>query len=421
MVTILLYRLEKNINREKEVPQTYDESILYNIKDPGFWIDKIEDKDLLLMNSMEIEQFNSQIFSQHDFLIDLEDHVDNITGEELRELIKNISKIPKEIRYDREGNIMDEDYFNKFIHNLNLESFPTSIPIRYGVTTKRTVIRTFPTLEPSYKEKDDTHFDRFMETAIYLWEPLIIYSESADGEWYFGRMYNYLGWIPKKDVAIGDKEEIFYYINLEPFLTVIDKQIYLDGNLLDMGVRIPIIDEEGDSYIVALPIRNQEGQLEIAEKEIHILDKFNKGYLPYTKENIIRQGFKFYGEEYGWGGKDNKRDCSAFIMDIHRTFGLKLPRNSIEHGMETIGKIYSKENIPPASILYMPGHTMLYLGEYEGLGYILHQFAGYYERGEEGHNYIEVMRTDITPINIKTSNGKTYMEMVSICKEFIMD
>ncbi|WP_025641905.1 SH3 domain-containing protein [Schnuerera ultunensis] len=421
VVTVLLFRLEKNINRGKEVIQIDEEPILYTIKDPEFWIDKIEDKGLLLMNSMEIEQFNRKIFSQFDFLMDLENHVDSIKGEELKDLIKNISKPSKEIGYDREGNIMDADYFNRLIYNSNLESLPASIPIKYGVTTNRTMIRTFPTLEPSYREKDDTHFDRFMETAIYPWEPLVIYSESADGEWYFGRMYNYLGWIPKKDMAIGQKEEIFHYINLESFLIVIDKQIYVDDILLDMGVRIPIIKEGRDSHIVALPARNQEGQLEIVEKEIYILDKFNKGYLPYTKENIIRQGFKFYGEEYGWGGKDNKRDCSALIMDIHRTFGLKLPRNSIEQGVETIGKIHSKENIPPASLLYMPGHTMLYLGEHEGLGYILHQFSGYYEEGEEGLNYIEMMRTDVTPITIKTSNGKTYMEMISICKEFIMD
>ena len=419
IVTVLLFRLEKYINKGKEVIHQNKEPVFYTIEDPEFWIDRIEDKDLLLMNLTEIEKFNEEILKKFDFLVDLEEHKENIKKEKLQELIESTSQIPGELRYDREGNIMDEDYFNRLIHNFNLESYPASISIKYGVTINRTMIRTFPTFEPSYREKDNPNFDRFMETAIYPWEPLIIYSESTDGEWYFGRMYNYLGWIPKKDVAIGEKEEIFSYIKREPFLVVIDKQVYIEDLLLDMGVRVPIIEENKDAYVIGIPTRNEDGQLEIVEKEIHTLEKFNKGYLPYTKENIIKQGFKFYGEEYGWGGSDNKRDCSAFIMDIYRTFGLKLPRNSIEQGIESIGKIHSKENIPPASILYMPGHTMLYLGEENGVGYILHQFAGYYEEGEKGLNYIEVMKTGVTPLTIKISNGKSYMEVINVCKEFI--
>ena len=64
---------------------------------------------------------------------------------------------------------------------------------------------------------------------------------------------------------------------------------------------------------------------------------------------------------------------------------------------------------------------MLFLGENEGIGYILHQFAGYYEEGEEGLYYIDMMKTAVSPLIIKTSSGITYMEMVSICKEFVID
>ncbi len=74
-----------------------------------------------------------------------------------------------------------------------------------------------------------------METAIYPWEPLVIYWESKDGEWYFGRMYNYIGWIPKEDVALGDKEEIFKLYNSSNFLVVVDRQIFIDNTLYDMG------------------------------------------------------------------------------------------------------------------------------------------------------------------------------------------
>src|SRR5699024_3940686 len=129
-------------------------------------------------------------------------------------------------------------------------------------------------------------------------------------------------------------------------------------------------------------------------------------------------------EEYGWGGMNNKRDCSAFIMDIYRTFGLKLPRNTSEQGLKSIGKIYefnNAENFIPAIVLYMPGHTMLYLGEDGGEHYMIHQFAGYYVKEGDKLNYIEMMKTAVTPIDLRTSTGETYIDKVYLGKEFIKD
>ncbi len=392
------------------------------IEDPEFWTSKIENKDLLLMTEKEIDEFNQMNFSREDFLLDLEIHQPNIEKEDLINLIISSSKIPHETRYDSKGNIRDKNYFDKMSSNLNLENIGSVNPIDYGVTVNRTMIRTFPTFEPSYKKKHDIQFDRFMETAIYPWEPLVIYMESKDREWYFGRMYNYMGWIPKIDVALGNKEDIFNYTNKEPFLIVIDKQVFIDNILFDMGVRIPIIKENENSYTILIPLKDKYGNLKVREKEIDISEAFSKGYLPYTKENIIKQGFKFKGEEYGWGGINNKRDCSAFIMDIHRTFGLKLPRNTSQQGLESIGKTYDikkTKTIPPATVLYMPGHTMLYLGEYGGEGYILHQFEGYYEKEGDKLNYIKRMRTEVTPVTIKTSTGENYIDKVYLGKEFI--
>ncbi len=66
-----------------------------------------------------------------------------------------------------------------------------------------------------------------------------------------------------------------------------------------MGVRIPPLKEEReDSYIILFP----EGEeFTIVEKEIPKSKGLSLGYLPYTKENIILQAFKFKGEAYGWG------------------------------------------------------------------------------------------------------------------------
>ncbi len=113
---------------------------------------------------------------------------------------------------------MDKDYYNSLLNNLNLDSLSDTNAIKYGITIERTNFRTFPpTYEPSYRKQGDIEFDRFQETAVYPLEPLIIYLESKDGQWYFARMYNYMAWIPKSSVVFGEKEEILEYLNQESF------------------------------------------------------------------------------------------------------------------------------------------------------------------------------------------------------------
>ena len=53
-----------------------------------------------------------------------------------------------------------------------------------------------------------------------------------------------------------------------------------------------------------------------------------RDYLPLTRANLLRQGFKFLGERYGWGHSYNARDCSGFVSDVYRSFGVQLPRNT---------------------------------------------------------------------------------------------
>ncbi len=421
----------KENNEEEEMNIPIDERTL-TLEDGEFWISKIQPKDQLLMNSTDIEEYNKRSFQKEESLMDLREHEASADKEDILSLIQSLSKVPKEERYDSNGNLMDKDFYNHLISNMNLDSIEDRVHIQYGIAINRTMIRTFPTFETSYNKKDDYQFDRFMETAIYPWEPLILYWESRDGLWYFGRTYNYIGWIPKEDVALGDRDEIFHLTHSQDFLMVIDRQISIDDTLYDMGVRIPLIDEGDNSYRILIPKKGDKDNLFFIEKELAKSNSLHQGYLPYTKENILLQAFKFKDEEYGWGGMNNTRDCSAFIMDIHRSFGIMLPRNTIDQGKNNIGKLYdfssmrtlgegleALETLPPASILYMPGHTMLYLGQHEGKHYMIHQFAGYYEETEGGLKYISVMKTAVTPVDIKASSEKTYIEMVYLAKEYI--
>jgi hypothetical protein len=126
------------------------------------------------------------------------------------------------------------------------------------------------------------------------------------------------------------------------------------------------------------------------------------GYLPYNIANIIIQSFEFHGEIYGWGGMNNARDCSAMIMDIYRTFGIKLPRNSSQQGNNSYGMFFSPKELAPGMPIYMPGHAMIYLGEYQGEHYVIHNFSGFYNTNKE---FQKIMRTLVTPLSIRNSKA----------------
>jgi hypothetical protein len=105
------------------------------------------------------------------------------------------------------------------------------------------------------------------------------------------------------------------------------------------------------------------------------------------------------GQPYGWGDLYGNRDCSGTVKDLFAPFGLWLPRNSSKQAQ--VGEVISledltprqreerllQEGIPFVTLVRLPGHIMLYLGEYEGRAALLHTLWGVRTRtlaGREG-------------------------------------
>jgi hypothetical protein len=68
---------------------------------------------------------------------------------------------------------------------------------------------------------------------------------------------------------------------------------------------------------------------------------------------------------------------------LFKYFGIIIPRNSSQQiklsanivnlsGLSLTEKLDTITDLPMGSILYMPGHVMMYLGEYNGIPYIIH-------------------------------------------------
>ena len=115
---------------------------------------------------------------------------------------------------------------------------------------------------------------------------------------------------------------------------------------------------------------------------------------PLTRRAFLTKAFELLDTPYGWGGQDEGRDCSRFLMDVLDQFGIGMPRHSGRQAMAgtfsiPVGEVENEREklllIDAAAkkgivLLSFPGHIMLYLGRTEdGTPMALHSFAEYLE------------------------------------------
>ncbi|MGJ7046152.1 hypothetical protein HNR52_002377 [Thermoanaerobacterium thermosulfurigenes] len=418
--------------------------------DAEYWIENIPDVDRIIMTQNDIVKFNQEIVGKCDSVYDLRSYRDSLTYDELLSFIKEY-KIPEKEMYFRNGEVVKNDFYDYIIDNSNLYRIDEDNPIKYGITIRKTSLRSFPAEIAVYGRKGDIEFDRFQETSCHAIEPVIVLHESKDKKWYFVQMYNYRGWAKATDIAIAkNKEEVFDYLDTDDFIVVTGNRVRTQSNpydddvseiQFDMGTRVPLEKDMPDTignqstygnYVVKLPSMDDEGNLIFKYGLISIKEDVHWGYVPYTRANILNQAFKLIGDRYGWGDSFGGRDCSSFIMYIYKTFGFRLPRNADEQercpgivykfsdGLSLDERIKVFDKIKPGAALYMPGHVMMYVGMDGGVPYIIHDFAGYAERNGDKYDFIPVNEVMVTSSLLLTSNGIPFIERFSSAIQFEM-
>lgn len=410
-----------------------------------YWIGKLQDKSRLIMDEDSIRIFNEEIIGKSKGVLDIFKCKKTLERSELVELI-NLYKIPSEIRYDIKGDEISKEFYNSLIINTNLDGVKDETSIRYGIAIRNTDIRSFPTSEYIFKTREDKEFDRFQETGCQAFEPVLVLHESRDGKWYFIQMYNYSGWVRKEDIAIGEKNAIEEFAKPGSFVIVTGNYVQLQYNPYDsrisrlklyMGTKIPLlkdletIDNQGvlNNYPVKIPVRDEKGRLEFKAALISKSEDLNEGYLPYTRENILRQIFKLLGDRYGWGDRFSGRDCSSTIMYVYKTFGLRLARNASEQeegpgrllkleGLDGEKRDKCFEGVNPGAAIYMPGHVMMYIGMDNDEPFMIHNFHGYSRLKDEELEFVPVNQVFVTSTHIITSSGKKYIDDFTSILEF---
>ena len=383
-----------------------------------FWIGKLQSPDQIILDDKQIAAFNQKVIaSLPDTVYDLRQYPRQVSKEKLLSLIV-VPKQPEDAEYIN-GQLATADYYKVLEAKCNKQSIVPVTSVRWAFTVKRANIRTYPTYDFVADKSDDREFDNLQETAIDPAEPVIILHQSASQDWYYVQTQNYRGWLPAKDLAIAaNRQQWLEYFDSKEFLTVTARRLIIGDAVFAMGAKLPLANGK---KTVKLPVRGPKGELTFALAAQPSESQAVRGYLPYTRTNILKQVFKLQGERYGWGGMHNSWDCSSLIQDVYRSFGLKLPRNADEQE-KTAGytikfsgeRVSQIATLQPGDALYMPGHTMLYLGEYNGQQYAIHSLGGH----STPQGRISVMHVVVSDLSIKNRSGKTFLNALTSGKQF---
>ena len=300
--------------------------------------------------------------------------------------------VTKKPIYKATGKVIPSYVYNKWIRNAQMPKLDSK---RYkAITIRRTNIKALPTSTAFYRDPRKTGegfpFDYNQNSALHINIPLYISHFSKDKRWAFVRASYAFGWVKITDLALVTDDFIKKFKNNNYAMTIKDNlRLYDDKkrgfSIVKLGALFPL-SKDGKSYLTAR--RNAKGQARIHKVRAEGQQIIAKKPLPFTAQNVAMIAKEFYGEPYGWGGSYECRDCSATTRDFLGPFGIFLRRNSGKQAKD--GKsIYIKglkkrakknkiikEAEPFRSLLHVPGHIVLYMGQYKGEPVIMHTYWG---------------------------------------------
>lgn len=371
----------------------------------SYWLQSVTNAEAVLLTPAQVTQRNLDTYAVQQEMTAIADIPLSHNKAELLAILDNVSAVPTSPRFFANGQPLQAADWKRLRQQLNDSAIKANNTTRFALVTQRALMLALPTQERIFNEAMSLDLNRLQETAVFVGEPVAVLHQSADNRWLLVQNYHYTGWVNASALALAERAQVLAYAAREPFLVVTGAQVHtnyvpeqaaISELPLDMGVRLPLISATDvghnihgqnphASYITELPVRNAAGELELRLALIARNQDIHSGYLPYTTEHVIQQAFKYLGQRYGWGYDYNSVDCTGFLVNIFRTFGLAMPRNSGEQGHGAFGQNirFSEQSTNQAKLaaikqakvgdfIYRPGHVMLYLGERDGEPFVIH-------------------------------------------------
>ncbi len=385
---------------------------------PDYWAARAPKPDALILDRAQIAAQNARMHALDAHIQDIAALPAQLPAEQVRASILALSRWPDRPLYNEHGQPVSPALRATIDANLDLDAIPALTAPRYALVVKRAALRTFPTSERVFSNKEGNRdIDRFQESALFPGDKVAVVQRSADGLWAFVHSERYSAWIETANIAIGEKTQVLAYATQGPFRVITGATAHtaytpeeprVSRLQLDMGVRLPVLaDWPADApvngqqahagWVLQLPVRQADGRLALVPALLPRSQDSAADYLPLTPRLLLQQAYKFLGERYGWGHDYDARDCSGFVSEILRSFGVLVPRNtsaqSISPALDTLtfDKDDSKADRDRAvaalqigDLVYIPGHVMVAIGHVDGQAWVIHDTAGGSWNGADG-------------------------------------
>jgi len=277
----------------------------------------------------------------------------------------------------------------------NLDFYPSfKCP---ALTIKNTFLRMLPTSKPFFNDfkiaGEGFPFDVLQVSAVWVNTPLMVLHYSLDLAWAYVQTSFASGWMPTTDFAWvhSDQRESFVQGSLV-FIRQDNVSIQWQNNFLfyaHLGTSFLLKEETPNGFFVFAPTQDEAKNLVFKEAYVS-KEEGIKGFLFPSGRNIALSINQLLGQNYGWGGLFENRDCSAVLKDLFSLFALWVPRNSYYQSRQG-GIFYSldslsnpekeqfilKNGVPFLTLVWLPGHIMLYLGaDAQGRAVVFHNTWG---------------------------------------------
>lgn len=286
----------------------------------------------------------------------------------------------------------DKNYY-ALAYNAQYEIFPSMA--KNALIVKDTSLRLAPTDKPYFidpKTPGQAYpFDMFQNSTLRAGSSAKVFHVSYDNAWYYVEAVNASGWVQKEHIAFTDAETEKLWKNADDYVAVVKDNTLVKNSVVteavNLGSVFPLIAESSYGYTVAVPFRDFYGEVRV-ERCYVAKERAVKMPVPLKADTVAEFSEQLMGNLYGWGGMYNNRDCSSTLQDLFTPFGIWLPRNSAQQAKAgyriMLGDISDEEKeaiirvqaIPFQTLIYLPGHIGLYLGQLDGKAVMLHNMWG---------------------------------------------
>jgi cell wall-associated NlpC family hydrolase len=399
---------------------------------PAFWIGLQPQPDRVILSRQQIEAQNAKLFAQDKSMHELAKVPASLSATQVRGWIEDLADPPSKQLYDVDGKPVPQGTLKDIVDARALDAIPASQKTRFGLVVRRAALRTFPTTLRVFSHPGDTDIDRFQETAEFPGTPVVIAHATRDGRWLFVVSPRYAAWTEAKNIAEGSRDAVLGYADKTPYRIVTGAKVYtvytreapaVSQVELDMGTRVPVLtDLAADqavngqtpyaAHVIELPVRKADGSLAFSPALIQKNADTSADYLPLTARNLITQAFKFLGERYGWGHAYDGRDCSGFVSDVYRSMGVQMPRNTSTQGVSPAfarhafsdassheERLQAAHALQLGDLVYIPGHVMMSLGQWQGQPWMIHDVLGMSYRKADGSTArVTLNAVSVTPL-----------------------